>query len=264
MRLSLIVTTYNWKAALRRVLANALAQTRLPDEILVADDGSSDGTELLVREFAGQTALPVIHCWQEDKGFRAARARNLAITAASGDYLVMIDGDMLIESHFIEDHLAAARSGSFVQGGRVLLSPEKTAALLAGEEADLSLFAPGLANRKNRLRCRRLSQALSSKTYGIKGIKTCNFALFKEDALKVNGFDEDYLGWGREDSDFAVRLLNAGISRINLRFAAVAFHLHHPVQSRHDLLDNDLRLAQTIANRRIRCLNGIDQHLEAV
>jgi glycosyltransferase involved in cell wall biosynthesis len=261
MRVSLIITTYNWKEALAVVLASALGQTRLPEEIIVADDGSGDGTERVVAEIAARAPVPVIHCWQEDKGFRASMCRNRAIAGASGRYIILIDGDIVMERHFIEDHLAAARRGFFVQGGRVLLFERQTSAVLAGNGVNCSIFAKGLGNRKNCFRSRLLSWIASRTSCGLGGIKTCNFAFFREDALAVNGFDEDFVGWGREDSDFAARLLNFGLRRRTLRFAAVAMHLHHPVQSRDRLEVNDERLEETIRLGKVRCRNGIDQYL---
>jgi glycosyltransferase involved in cell wall biosynthesis len=261
MRVSLIITTYNWKEALAVVLASALAQTRLPEEIIVADDGSGDGTERVVAEFAARAPVPVIHCWQEDKGFRAAMCRNRAIARACGRYIILVDGDIVMESHFVEDHLAAARRGFFVQGGRVLLDERQTSSALAGDGVKCSLFAKGLGNRKNCFRSRLLCRIASGASRGLGGIKTCNLAFFREDALTVNGFDEDFVGWGREDSDFAARLLNSGLRRRTLRFAAVAMHLHHPVQSRDRLGRNDERLEETIRLGKVRCLNGIEQYL---
>lgn len=259
LRVSLIITTYNWKEALAVVLASAFGQTRLPDEIIVADDGSTDGTGDLVREIAKQAPVPVHHSWQEDKGFRAARSRNLAISAATGEYLILVDGDIALECHFIEDHLATARQGFFVQGGRVLLDQRKTREVLAHGAMSLSFFARGLANRKNAFRSKLLSRFFSCEAYGLGGIKTCNFAFFREDALAVNGFDEDFEGWGREDSDFAARLLNHGIRRWNLRFKSVVFHLYHPVQSRGRLSANDTILARTVAENLTWCINGIQK-----
>lgn len=263
MRVSLIVTTYNWKEALAVVLASAFAQTRLPDEIIVADDGSADDTGDLVREMAKQAPVPVHHCWQEDKGFRAARSRNLAISAATGEYLIFIDGDIALERHFIEDHLVAANQGFFVQGARVLLDRRKTLEVLAHGVSNLSFFAGGVANRKNMLRSRLLSRLFSCEASGLAGIKTCNFAFFRADALAVNGFDENFEGWGREDSEFAARLLNRGIRRWNLRFQSVAFHLYHPVQSRGRLPANDAMLAGTVAEKRTWCNNGIEKKLNS-
>lgn len=261
MRISLIVTTYNRKEALAMVLQSTLRQTRLPDEIIVADDGSSDGTDMVVTGIAANAPMPVIHSWQEDTGFRAAMSRNKAIAKATGEYIILIDGDMVLEKHFVADHLAAAREGFFVQGGRVLLNEAITQAIIGGRKMEISLFEQGLGNRKNCLRSRVLSLICSHASTGLDGIRTCNFAFWRTDALAVNGFNEDFEGWGREDSEFAVRLLNMGIKRRNLRFAAVAFHLHHPMQSRTCVERNDSLVEETILSQRYKCINGIDKYL---
>lgn len=260
MRVSLIVTTYNWKEALAVVLASALRQSVLPDEIIVADDGSSDGTGEMLRELAARAPVPIIHSWQEDKGFRAARSRNLAIAVSSGDYLVMVDGDMVLEQHFVEDHLAFARRGFFVQGPRVLLNEEWSFRLMAGGGKSPHLFTSGIGNRKNCLRLPLLARILGRQVKALAGIRTCNFALWQEDAITVNGFDEDFEGWGREDSEFAARLLNSGLNRFNLRFAGLAYHMHHPNNTRIQLLANDQLLTRTITEKRIWCSNGLNLH----
>lgn len=261
MRVSLIITTYNWKEALAVVLASAFLQTRLPDEIIVADDGSSDGTAEMVRNIAGQAPMPVYHSWQEDKGFRAARSRNRAIASATGEYVILIDGDIILERHFVEDHLVAARQGFFVQGGRVLLNDLTTRDVLSHGDKKVSIFERGLGNRKNCIRSKAMARIFSSESKRLDGIKTCNFALWRDDALVVNGFNEDFEGWGREDSDFAVRLFNSGVRRWNLRFHALAFHLYHPVQPRARLGMNEELLSETTRRGTICCLNGIKQHL---
>ena len=117
MLLSLIITTYNWKEALEVSLGSAFKQTILPCEIIVADDGSRSDTGEMVKRVAALSPVPVIHSWQEDKGFRLARSRNRAIAKARGEYIVLVDGDIILENHFIEDHLGFARPGFFIQGG---------------------------------------------------------------------------------------------------------------------------------------------------
>lgn len=261
MRVSLIITTYNWKEALAVVLASALLQTRLPDEVIVADDGSSDGTDKLVAKIAARAPIPVIHSWQEDEGFRAAMSRNRAIARATGDYIVLIDGDMLLEKHFIADHIAAARKGWFVQGSRVLFDSHRTEEVLVSGELSACLFSWGIGNRTSSLRSWSLSALFSARSRRVEGIRTCNFAFWRSDALAVNGFDENFEGWGREDSDFAVRLMNAGVRRFNLRFQAVAFHLHHFTRDRQRLSANDELLAQAICSRKVQCQVGINQYL---
>ena len=72
---SLIVTTYNWPQALDLTLASVARQSRLPDEVVIADDGSDEATAQLVREWRLRLPCPLVHVWQEDRGFRLARSQ---------------------------------------------------------------------------------------------------------------------------------------------------------------------------------------------
>jgi len=261
MTVSLIVTTYNRPDALELVLLSALRQKRPPDEIIVADDGSESQTAEVIKKTNGQSDIPILHAWQPDEGFRAAMARNRAIAMAKSDYVVMIDGDMLLHPYFVQDHMEAAEHNVFVQGGRVLLNEYTTRETILTKRLDFTPFSSGIGNRKNALHCKFLSHIFSKKSRSLRGIRTCNFALFRKDILAVNGFDNHFVGWGREDSEFAVRLLNRGLERKNLKFASVAYHLYHPENTRQSLPENDRRLQQSIDEKRIRCEDGIDRFL---
>jgi len=260
MKTSLIIATYNWKEALALVLKSVLGQSRLPDEIIVADDGSPDGTGELVRNFAARSVIPVSHCWQEDMGFRAARSRNNGIARAQGDYIILVDGDIVLEKHFVEDHIDCAEPEFFIQGSRALLGRKKTAAMLKRGLVDVRITDRGVGNRKNCLRSKVASGLFSGSTENYAGLKTCNFSFFRKDAVAINGFNEDFVGWGREDSEFAARLMHSGTRRRNLRFRALAYHLYHPELEREALPKNDAILANTIKNRLTRCENGLNLH----
>src|SRR5579862_5854456 len=132
MRTTLVIATYNWKEALSLVLRSAATQSRLPDEVIVADDGSQDDTRALISGCARDYPVPLRHVWQEDLGFRVARSRNRAIAAARGDYILLVDGDMVLHRHFVADHLYFAAPSCVLQGGRLRASPRETARLLAG------------------------------------------------------------------------------------------------------------------------------------
>lgn len=261
MQISLIITTYNWKEALQLSLLSVLSQTILPLEIVVADDGSGQETADLVREFASSSSVPVIHSWQEDRGFRSARSRNKAIAKAKGEYIILIDGDIVLEPNFIADHRTFASPGYFVQGTRALLGPELSALALRNGNLRLPFWARGVENKKNCLRSVLLARLFSFKGRGLRGIKTCNFAFWKLDALRVNGFNEEFVGWGREDSEFAARLTNTGIKRRNVKFHALGYHLHHPENARDRLAVNDDILKRTIEGQLKWCEKGIKQHL---
>jgi len=261
MKVSLIITTYNWKEALEISLLSAFQQSCLPCEIIVADDGSRSETRDLVEHIASDAPVRVVHSWQEDKGFRLARSRNRAIARTTGEYIVLVDGDILLEKHFIEDHQKFTRKGYFIQGTRVLLGESLSETVLANKTMSSMYCKHGVENRKNCIRSAFLANLFSFKSSRLTGIKTCNFAFFKEDAISVNGFNEEFVGWGREDSEFTVRLLNNGVKRRNMKFNGLAYHLYHPMNDRTRLVDNDQILNETIEKKLTWCRKGINQYL---
>jgi len=258
MKLTLIITTYNWPESLLLVIESIKRQTILPDEVIIADDGSTKETKDLINNFKKDTDLNIIHSWQEDMGFRASRSRNNAIFKSSGDYIVLIDGDTILHTNFVKDHIANAESGFFVQGSRALLSEKQTKKALAEKTVHFPFFSSGLKNRKNSIHSKFLSSIFSSKKNHLLGIKSCNMAFYKKDCLNINGFNHEFEGWGREDSEFVVRLINSGIKRKNVRFNAIQFHLWHNENSRILLEKNNAMLEDAINNRNKWCENGIN------
>ena len=258
MKLTLIITTYNWPESLLLVIESIKRQTILPDEVIIADDGSAKETKDLINNFKKDTDLNIIHSWQEDMGFRAARSRNNAIFKSSGDYIVLIDGDTILHTNFVKDHIANAESGFFVQGFRVLLSEKQTKKALAEKIVNFPFFSSEFKNRKNSIHSKLLSLIFSNKKNHLNGIKSCNMAFYRKDCLNINGFNNEFEGWGREDSEFVVRLINSGIKRKNVRFNAIQFHLWHNENSRILLEKNNTMLEDAINNRIQWCENGIN------
>ena len=230
---SLVVTTYNWKEALALCLRSIAAQTVLPLEVIVADDGSRADTGELVRAMAKDFPVPLKHVWQEDAGFRAARVRNLGTAASAGDYVIFIDGDMILHPRFVEDHLALIQPGIYLQGGRLNISPEGSLGLLAGGKPRFSPFMPfvkglsGESKPKHAFHSMFLARIRAAdREYG--GVPmSCNMGVWRKDLDRVNGFDDAYEGWGREDDDLACRLFHAGVERRRMRYAGLAIHLWH-------------------------------------
>lgn len=264
MKTSLIITTYNRPDALALVLKSAFEQSVLPDEILVADDGSTKETGALCERLAEETPVPLIYCWQKDKGFRLARVRNLAISRCSGEYVLMVDGDMILQKNFVKDHMKFAKEGCFAQGSRVLISKERTTEQLKGEGKKLGFFSAGITNRLNAFRSSFLRWLLSGKSEKLSGIRGANMAFWKSDVELVNGFNEEFVGWGREDSEFVVRLFNNGLKRRNLKFGAVAFHLFHGADNKDNtaeyLTENEDLLNKAQERKLKRCYFGLDAH----
>lgn len=263
---SLIITTYNRPDALTHVLQSAMQQSHLPDEIIVTDDGSTEDTAHVVQAAAQKSPVPIHHVWQPDDGFRAAESRNRALAVATGEYIIMIDGDMLLHPEFIADHLLIAQKGVWVQGSRVLMSPELTERILAQDLPSPCVFAGSLDGIEKKHATWRLPVVskwwAKNLSQSKKSVKTCNLAVFREDALRVNGFNNEFVGWGCEDDEFVARLHHVGVQRANLRWGGIAYHLWHKSNDRAALPKNQALFEQTLSQKLTRCENGVNVFLK--
>ncbi|OQW94326.1 MAG: glycosyl transferase family 2, partial [Beggiatoa sp. IS2] len=93
------------------------------------------------------------------------------------------------------------------------------------------------------------------------GVKTCNLAVWREDLIKINGFNEEFQGWGHEDAELVVRLLRSGICRKEGRFAVPVLHLWHPEQDRSQEKSNYERLEQILQSSIVVTSRGVNQYL---
>jgi glycosyltransferase involved in cell wall biosynthesis len=202
-----------------------------------------------------------VHLWQPDDGARMSRARNRAIAAATGDYIILMDGDMVAEPHFVADHEAYAMRGCYVQGSRVLSDESLTQRMLADGSVRATFLTPGIERRRHTLRLPMLAQWYAKPGTKTRGIKSCNMGFWRDDLLTLNGFNEGMTGWGREDTELVTRAFHAGMKRRDLRFSALATHLYH--RTRKNIVDNpnDRILDDTRQRGLIRCELGVDQHL---
>jgi glycosyltransferase involved in cell wall biosynthesis len=261
---ALIISTYNWPQALNQTLRSVVNQTILPNEVLIADDGSDERTANLIQHFiTNNPTLNIKHVWHEDDGFRLAAIRNKAIRMAQSDYIIQIDGDIIIDKNFIADHLSIQAIGYFVTGSRLLLGKKITEVLLESEKVNIAALRWKGKNFFNTLRIPFLMRLLQN-TYKTKGkhldyVKGCNMAFWKSDLYLVNGYDESFIGWGREDSDICIRLINAGVKKKFIKFCAVQYHLHHPLASRDQFEANDILIEQNKLQRISFCKHGLIQ-----
>lgn len=237
MKVSLIIATYNNPAYLYLTLKSVMNQRRLPDEIIIADDGSGEETRSLIEELAAESFVPLRHVWHPDEGFRLGAIRNKAIEAAEGEYIIQIDGDIILHPDFVRDHVAMAKRGWFHSGSRVMLSPATTARMVEGKLVELPPDAPERKHGKGR-RVPALMHLMRRYRKGNGGyVRGCNMAFWRDDLIRVNGYNEDISGWGREDSELSYRLINSGLNKGFVKFGAVEYHLDHPEYSR----ENDPR-----------------------
>jgi glycosyltransferase involved in cell wall biosynthesis len=264
-RCCLVVTTHERPEALARVLASVAAQQRPPDELIVADDGSDAATAAVVDRHAAGAAYPVRHAWQPHESFRAGRIRNVAIALTRCEYVVLLDGDMVVHPQFLADHIGLARRGYYSQGVRIRLDAGATRRLLDPAAPLPGPLAPGLGamRRIYAVRAPAVARSLRRSANRVIALKSCNQGFWRDDLVTVNGFDEAMTGWGFEDKELCARLENAGVRRQTLLFAALAWHLSHPPAPRLAASANRARWTETVRTGRKRCETGLDAHLAA-
>jgi glycosyltransferase involved in cell wall biosynthesis len=263
--ISVIVTTYNREDALDAVLRSLARQSDTAFEVIVADDGSGAGTAALIEKWRGRAGFRLEHVWHEDCGFRAAEIRNRAVLASRGAYCIFLDGDCLVRPDFVAVHRLLAAPGAFVTGNRILLSPQLTMTVLAEKLSPENWklarwFAQRLVGGVNRLSALLhlpLGPLRSLRQNAWEGARSCNLAIWRSDLDRVDGFDADYSGWGKEDSDIIVRLLHAGVRRKDGVFATGVIHLWHAEADRSQLNDNERKLDGVVGSSRIRAQRGM-------
>ena len=254
---ALIISTYNWPEALNLCLNSIFRQSIMPDEIIVADDGSDDSTKKVVCRYSESNEILIKHVWQEDKGFRLAEIRNKAIRSTDCEYFIFIDGDVVLHPDFIKDHIKKRKKDCFLTGSRVLLSKNETISRLKSQNINFGLLNFSAKNKLNSIRNGFLSKMFSKKDFSIYNIRGCNMSFWKDDLCEVNGFDEQYTGWGREDSDIVQRMLNCGKTKYKLKFKAIQYHLFHNARSKNALSKNDDILHKTISENRKKAVIGL-------
>lgn len=264
MTCTLLISTYNWPEALRLCLLSAFRQTRLPDHIIICDDGSKAPTKELIDEMRTLSPTPIKHIWHEDKGFRLAKIRNRGMAAGTDDYIIQIDGDIILHPAFVADHLALAAEGVMLRGRRVPLNQRITERLCkAGVMPHLGLLTRGIEKRRlNALHCLPVAKFLAARYRPNRpGIMGCNMSFSRRDILAVNGYDEKFEGWGSEDSDLCARMQMNGVQKLDLKFAAVAFHLWHGHAAMQNKEKNERWAKRSHTRDEIRVDKGMDQYL---
>jgi glycosyltransferase involved in cell wall biosynthesis len=267
--ISVVITTYNRPDALEAVVRACFMQNDKNFEIIIADDGSTANTRACVEQLAAASPVPLRHVWQPDEGFRAAMARNRGTLAASGDYIVFLDGDCIPQRDFIARHRALSQPGCLVSGSRILMSERLTRRVLE-DNIDLGTIGPAvrlgwrlkgdLNKTLQPLGLRWPDLGRLSAKFKWRRIKSCNLGVWRSDLERVNGFDESFVGWGYEDSDLVLRLFHAGVRRKDGAFATEVFHLWHREARRDQEASNRRVVLERAESRLTQAVRGLREH----
>jgi glycosyltransferase involved in cell wall biosynthesis len=235
MKLSVIITTYNSKEWLKKVLLGYSFQTERNFEIVIADDGSTETTKELIDTFKNKFKFPIIHVWQEDKGFRKSKILNKAILKTNSDYLIFTDGDCIPRNDFVATHLKHKEQGYFLSGGYFKLPLSISTYISENDIENQKCFSIRWLLRERLSINFKISKLLKTKliasflnwiTPTKRTFNGHNSSAFKSDILKVNGFNEE-MQYGGLDRELGERLLNNGIMSKQIRYSAICLHLEH-------------------------------------
>jgi glycosyltransferase involved in cell wall biosynthesis len=233
---SIIISTYNSPAWLKKVLYGYNNQTYRQFEIVIADDGSKDATRELLERMQKEVFFPIVHVWHEDNGFQKSQILNKAILKCSTPYIIMSDGDCIPRKDFVEQHVKYREEGYFLSGGYFML-PMDISEKIDKEDIytercfDVAwLKRNGLPSsfKNNKLNSGSLKAAfLNAVTPTNASWNGHNASGWKVDIVAVNGFDER-MQYGGQDRELGERLVNYGLKSKQIRYNAVVIHLDHP------------------------------------
>lgn len=258
---TLITPTYNWPEALELLLLSILNQTILPNEVIIADDGSNENTKQLIVDFQKKFPIPLVHIWHEDVKNRKPRIMNKAIAAAKHEYIIEIDGDIIMNKNFVKDHLTFAEKEQYLFGSRVNIQEKLLPELYSKKIIDLNIFSKGIKKRGRTLRIPFLMRFAKTVDERSRKLRGCNMSFWKEDFIKINGFNEDLVGWGIDDSEMVQRLHNIGIKGKRLKYSGIVYHIFHKEQSKSHLEINNEIERQTTEKKLTFIEKGINQFL---
>jgi glycosyltransferase involved in cell wall biosynthesis len=237
-KIDVILSTYNWPEALERTLYGFTQQTLKDFRIIIADDGSNEATAALIKKISQQSDLEIIHCWQEDKGFRKARILNKAVKLSNARQLIFTDQDAIPHYDFVKEHNKRFVKGCVLVGGYVRLTREYTEKLTFEKIANHDFVTQVTKKRQRTLLWKHIksifyiNNPLHNHRPSIMGL---NFSVDRLSFLKINGYDIKYEGWGQEDSDLATRLWNARIPYRSFWNKCLVFHQWHPQEESKNL-----------------------------
>ena len=276
MKVSVIVAVYKDVEALELIFDSLENQTYKNFEVVVAEDGESQAMDAFVTQAQSTYGFQIVHTTQEDIGVRKSKSQNNAIKVSSGEYLIFIDGDCLLYSKFIENHLLLSGEKNIVSGRRVNVGPKFSKMLRDRIITNAYLEKHFLSNyfqiKEDAKEERHSEEGFEIKPNGIIHklitrfrkkefpLLGCNMSFYKKAMLDINGFDE---GLGNSamagDTDLEWRFKGLGYKIVPARYIANEFHLYHKRSEKEYDRKLDLKMIQNKTNKTYRCLDGLSR-----
>ena len=261
---SIIIGTHNDAHILESTLAAFAVQSVQDFEIVLADDGSTQNYGPVLESWAQRFTHGIQHVTQEKHGFRKTRILNRAIRVSRFDRIIVSDMDCLPHRDFVRNHLAHLSSRTAITGRRTHISPELVPFPAEILQDGLNLNLARLVRLRLQGKARIIEHGFVSPIlYESSNLRLhgSNFSVWRKDLVAINGFNEEFVGWGKEDSDLGQRLQFSGVRIRNLRNKVIQFHVMHS-RLPADNPRNDEIFERTRAARTVRAAIGLAEICE--
>lgn len=274
-KISVIVTLYNRLEYARNMILSLLHQTLMIDELVFADDGSKDDVADVIKDLVDRCPFEIKVVYQEDIGFRLARSRNNGARVATGDFLIFLDQDVIMPDDFIEKiyNNRKVKRITFTRGFLTSEEEKNRIQEIINKKYDFNEIYKIIYTYQDNKNFRRVmyKDIFYSFLYKLKvrkrGAKIAGlmFALYKTDYLAINGFDENYRGWGKEDDDFCNRFFKYGGETYCVLLKECIIHMYHKVASSKSESPNEdyyKKRKQEISKNNFKSINGYSNSTE--
>jgi glycosyltransferase involved in cell wall biosynthesis len=260
---ALIVSTYQRPRHLQLSLTSIALQACASGtfELVVTDDGSQDETFAVVERFAATVDFPVTLTTHPHDTFQVAQCRNEGVAASTAPYLIFTDGDLILPPDFIDQHLRRRRANMAFSGECYRLAEDVSAGLDedAVRRGDYrNLVSPGELARVRKADWRARWHALLRHRDRPRLIGW-NVGLWRSDYERVNGYDEQFRGWGCEDDDLTQRLRGIRVRTRWINRWTCGYHVWHPRDASAPAVWHDAANVAYYqrAGRPNRCVDGL-------
>lgn len=272
-KISLIVTLYNRLEYARNMIFALQKQTKQIDELIFADDGSSENLMDYIGDLIDSCQFKIKHIYQEDIGFRLARSRNNGAREAKGDYLIFMDQDVIFDNNFIQIIYENRRKKRMIFSEALGSSLEEKNLIQEeiGKEYNYEKIYSLIDKDKkidqdNIVKKQKLYNILYKLKLRSRGAKIVGliFSLYKEDFININGLDEKYIGWGYEDDDFGNRFFKYGGETYVFKMQRYPIHMYHKSANTTNGSVNEeyyRKRKKEISKDNYRCEYGFDKTL---
>lgn len=238
MKISVIVAVYNRLEYLKNILLALESQIEKPFEVIIADDGSSENLEKVIEKIIPQISYRLKHVYQQDIGFRLSRSRNNAIKFSEGEFLLFLDQDILFDNFFIKNIKEVIKEGIVIKMDAISLNEKETEKIKIElgrqKKFDYKIIEKYITKDEKKIIEKKykkdiIKNLLYNLNLAKRGAKIIGLGIgiFKKNLIELNGFDENYIGWGYEDDDLCNRIYCYGLKVIPLNYKNILVHMYH-------------------------------------